>query len=377
MKSTLLIFLPILLLIGLGNCGILGGEDKEKPIVWEEESLEGLVVYGFTASDTVLHLVNLENSAVTHIRGLEQIQSVASSSHGKYLYLSTGNGRYGGDPGYVTMINTEDWSSEKIYDRSVELEHSGENIFFITKHNHLGYDDSGNNNEVSHLRTFGQIESSSGEITIIDDINIFVFGMSDDMAFEVNKLSQILYGYDHNFKLFRYNIETRVSELIFGEYNYWDHGGFELSNDGNNLFFAQGPVLDVNSNNEIGFIQSERPSHLVARRDKREVYISDPPTYTGAYEVEPKLSVYSLKQNSIIDMIDVGSVNFRMYLTPKERFLITHNRRNIFIVDLKTRKLVKTIELSKEVSNFEKFYLFNQPITKGDTNEDIYLESSQ
>ena len=165
--------------------------------------------------------------------------------------------------------------------------------------------------------------------------------------------------------------------MIFGEYNYWDHGGFELSNDGNNLFFAQGPVLDVNSNNEIGFIQSERPSHLVARRDKREVYISDPPTYTGAYEVEPKLSVYSLKQNSIIDMIDVGSVNFRMYLTPKERFLITHNRRNIFIVDLKTRKLVKTIELSKEVSNFEKFYLFNQPITKGDTNEDIYLESSQ
>jgi hypothetical protein len=113
---------------------------------------------------------------------------------------------------------------------------------------------------------------------------------------------------------------------------------------------------------------------LLARKDKREVYISDPPTYTGAFNIVPKLTVYSLKQNSIIDTIDVGTVNYRMYLSPKERYLITHNRRKIFIFDLKTRELVKAIELNNEVSNFEKFYLFKQPITKGDTNEDIYIE---
>ncbi|MBO6792549.1 MAG: hypothetical protein JJ895_01470 [Balneolaceae bacterium] len=377
MIRVLLYCLALFVIIGFVNCRILGGDDKEKPIVWEEESLEGLVVYGFTASDTIAHIVNLGNSSVTNIRGLDRIQSIAASTDGKYLYISTGNGKYGGDPGYITKIDTENWSSEKIYDRSVELETSDEQIYFITKHNHLGYDDSGNNNEVSHTRTFGRIEPSTGDVKIIDDIDIFVFGMSDDSAFEVNDLKQELFGYDADFRLFRYRINTEQSELIFQQFNYWDHGGFELSKDGNTLFFAKGPVLDLTSSKQIGSITSERPSHLIARKDKREIYISDPPTYTGAADIQPKMTVFNLKENSIIDSIDVGSVNFRMYLTPKERYLITHNRRNIFIVDLKTRELVKTIELSKEVSNFEKFYLFKQPITKGDDNEDIYLESSQ
>ncbi len=374
MKSSLLFMLPILVFIALGNCGILGGEDEEKPIVWEEESLEGLVVYGFTSSDTVLHLVNLENSTVTNIFGLERIQSVASNVGGEHLFVSSGNGKFGGDPGYISMINTRDWSSEIIYDRSVELETSGEHIYFITKHNHLGYNDSGNNNEVSHNRTLGRIEPSTGDVKIIDDIDIFVFGMSDDSAFEVNDLKQELFGFDAEFRLFRYSFITGKSELIFQEFDYLDHGTFELSKDGNTLFFANGPVLDINKNKQIGTIEFERPSHLIARADKREVYISDPPTYSGPFNIQPKMTVYSLERDSIIDTIDVGTVNYRMYLSPKERYLITHNRRKIFIIDLKTRELVKAIELKNEVSNFEKIYLFNQPITKGDTNEDIYIE---
>lgn len=377
MKSTLLIFLPILLLIGLGNCGILGGEDKEKPIVWEEESLEGLVVYGFTAGDTMLHLVNLENSTVSNIYGLEKIRSVASSNEGNYLYVSIGNGRSGGDPGYITMIDTDDWSNQIIYDRAVELEFSGEQIYFITKLNHIGYDHTGNNNELSHTRTFGRIEPETGEITIIDDVDIYALGIGDDRGFEINHSTQELFGFDAEFRLFRYSSHTSQTELIFQEYDYLDHGVFELSKDGNTLFFANGPVLDINNNKQIGTITSERPSNLVAREDKREIYISDPPTFGGPFYIDPKITIYSLKRDSIIDTIDVGSVNYRMYLSPKERFLITHSRKNIFVVDLKTRELVKKIELSNEVSSFEKFYLFKQPITKGDTNEDIHLESSQ
>jgi hypothetical protein len=373
MKSSLLFMLPILVLIALGNCGILGGEDKEPPIVWEEESLEGLVVYGFTAGDSVLHIVNLDNNAVTNIYGLKGIRSFSSSTNASNIFVSSGLGSFGGDPGYLTMINTEDWSSQIIYNRSTELENVGNEIYFISKLGHLGYDHTGNNIEVSHSRTFGKIDVVNGIVKEIDEIEVFALGIGDDSGFEVNN-NQELFGFDAEFRLYKYDLTTRLKNLIFPEFDYLEHGEFELSNDGSTLFFAQGPVLDIIKNKQIGFIQSERPSHLLARKDKREVYISDPPTYTGAFNIVPKLTVYSLKQNSIIDTIDVGTVNYRMYLSPKERYLITHNRRKIFIIDLKTRELVKAIELNNEVSNFEKFYLFKQPITKGDTNEDIYIE---
>jgi hypothetical protein len=366
--------LLLILLLAFWNCGILGGEDEEKPIVWEEESLEGLVSYGFTAGDTVLHLVNIENNSVTNIYGLEKIRSIASSDNGKYLYVSIGNGRSGGNPRYLTMIDTDDWSSQIIFDQAVELENSGGQIYFITKLNHLGYDYTGNNEELSHTRTFGKIEPETGDLTIIDDIDIYALGIGDDKGFEINEIKQELFGFDAEFRLFRYSFVTGQSELIFQEYDYLDHGVFELSKDGNTLFFANGPVLDINNNKQIGTIISERPSHLVARADKREVNISDPPTYVGPFNIHPKMSVYGLKQDSIIDMIDVGSVNYRMYLSPKERFLITHSRKNIFVVDLKTRELVKKIELSNEVSSFEKFYLFKKPLTRGETNEEILIE---
>lgn len=87
----------------------------------------------------------------------------------------------------------------------------------------------------------------------------------------------------------------------------------------------------------------------------KEKFISDPPTFEGVFGSTPKMTVYSLDRDSIIDSIDIGSVNYRMYLSPKERFLITHSRKSIFVVDLKTRELVKKIELSNEVSSFENF----------------------
>lgn len=272
------------------------------------------------------------------------------------------------------MIDTYDWSRRVIFDQSVELENSGSQIYFITKLNHSGYDYTGNNEELSHTRTFGRIKPETGDLNIIDNIDIYALGIGDDKGFEINDLRQELFGFDAGFRLFRYSFFTGQSESIFQEFDYLEHGTFELSKDGNTLFFANGPVLDIDNEKQIGNIISERPSHLVARDDKREVYISDPPTFEGVFGSTPKMTVYSLDRDSIIDSIDIGSVNYRMYLSPKERFLITHSRKSIFVVDLKTRELVKKIELSNEVSSFEKFYLYKKPLTKGEINEDIFIE---
>lgn len=374
MKSSLLFMLPILVFIGLGNCGILGGEDKEKPIVWEEESLEGLVVYGFTAGDSVLHIVNLDNNTVTNIYGLGKLRSVASSNNRVNLFVSSGFGLLGGDPGYITMIDTKDWSHKVIFDHSSELLSGGDDIYFITKLNHLGYDITGNNEDVSHTRIFGKIDPITGQATIIDELDIYAFGLSDNNVVEIGSLKQELFGIDGDYKLFKYDIKSGVKELIFEEYDYLDHGTFDLSKDGNTLFFARGPVLDLKNREQIGFIDSFIASRLIARQDKREVYLSGPDDGGFYGSTLKKISIYSYNKNAIIGTIGVNSTTNAVYLSPKERYLITHNKKRILIVDLKLRELVKTIELSNEVSNFEKFYLFNQPITKGDTNEDIYIE---
>lgn len=138
------------------------------------------------------------------------------------------------------MIDTYDWSRRVIFDQSVELENSGSQIYFITKLNHSGYDYTGNNEELSHTRTFGRIKPETGDLNIIDNIDIYALGIGDDKGFEINDLRQELFGFDAGFRLFRYSFFTGQSESIFQEFDYLEHGTFELSKDGNTLFLLMG-----------------------------------------------------------------------------------------------------------------------------------------
>ncbi len=369
MKSSLLFMLPILVFIALGNCGILGGEDKEPPIVWEEESLEGLVVYGFTSGGNILHMVNLENDAILNIHGINNINSVAASADGSKLFVSSGEGLYGGDPGYVTIIDTKTWKGEVIYDHSVEFISAGEEIYFITKLDYLA-----SNNGQLDLRSLGKIDSNMGGITEIDVIDVVAAGHNDFKIIEYNSREQIIFALNSNRNLYKYEIETNTSNKLFDSIDFSQHSIFEVSEDANTLYFSGGPVLDVKENKQIGQIQVFKWGQLVSRKDKKEVYISGPDDFGVFGPSLKKITVYNPNNDVISDTIDVNSITDMVYLTPKERYLITHSWVNIFVIDLKKRELVKTIELNKEVSNFEKFYLFKQPITKGDTNEDIYIE---
>lgn len=369
MKRTVLFMLPILVFIGLGNCGILGGEDEEKPIEWEEENLKGLVVYGFTGGGNILHMVNLENDAILNIHGINNINSVAASADGSKLFVSSGEGLYGGDPGYVTMIDTETWASEIIYDRSVELFTNGIELYFITKLNHLG-----GNEDLSHMREFGKIDFNTGMVQVFDEIDVFALGIGDDRSLEICYLTNELFGLDADFELFKYSIGSKTKEKLFNEFEYVNHAKFELSKDCETLFFSNGPVLNLKQNKQVGSIPAFRLGQLVARGDKREVYISGPDDFGIFGPSLKKLTIYDPKLDALIDTLDVNSITDDVYLSPKERFLITNSWINVFVIDLKTRGLVKQIHLPESVSNFEKFYLFKQPITKGETNENIYIE---
>ncbi len=369
MIRVLLYCLPVFVIIGFVNCGILGGDDKEKPIVWEEESLEGLVVFGFTGGGNILHMVNLENDAILNIHGINNISSVAASADGSKLYVSSGEGLYGGDPGYVTMIETQSWNHEVIYDHSVEFISDNEEIYFITKLDYLA-----SNNGEQDLRTFGNIDPNTGVVTEID---VVAAGHNDYKIIEFNANQQTIFALNSSRQLYHFDLESSTSNKIFELIDFSKHSIFEASEDGSTLYFTGGPVLDLNNNKQVGYIPIFKWGQLVSRKDNREVYISGPDDFGIFGPSLKKITVYDPSKDIISDTIDVNSITDMVYLSPNERYLITHSWINIFVIDLKTREIVKQIHLPENVSSFEKMYLMKKPITKGDENEDIYLESSQ
>jgi hypothetical protein len=362
------IIIPILLIFGLGNCGILGGDDKDEPINWVDESLDGLVVYGFTGGGNVLHMINLENEATLNIYGINGVNSVAASSDGSNLFISSGEGIYGSNPGSVVMIDTQTWTYNTIFDQSVELLSVNNEIFFITKLDYLA-----SNNDVQDIRTLGQIDSQNGNIILLGEIDVFAGGYNDYKSIEISSNSNQIFALDSNLELIRYDINSEITISLFNEIDFSNHAIFELSEDAKTLFFSGGPVLDLNKNSEIGFIHTFKWGQPVARKDKKEIYITGPDDFGVFGPSLKKITVYNPQRDALIDTLDVNSVTDQAYLSPQERYLISHSWINLFVIDLKTRELIKSIPLGEETSSFEKIYLLKKPLTKGDTNGEVHL----
>lgn len=339
MIRVLLYCLPVFVLIGFVNCGILGGEDKEKSIVWEEESLEGLVVYGFGYISDYIYKIDPISGIVEINNDFNTVYSISSNTSGSKLYISSGEGAPETEHGAIYEVNPTSWGSTKLYHRPVEfINSSRDDIYFVTK----AVLDTGRFAEFLPERVFGKINTESGTVTEIDTVYMAAANSHDYKAVQIHPKKPIVYFISNNFQLLEYNFEIKSTRVLLETIDVVNNPNFTLSPDGRFLYFVGGPVYDIEREMVLGKIPVFFWGHLAVRSDNKEVYITDNGDL-GAFNRPPVkyINIFSINTNTVIDSIFVGSTTGSICLTPKERFAFV-NKRNVelLVIDLELRKVI-------------------------------------
>ncbi|MCR9133765.1 MAG: hypothetical protein NXI08_14385 [bacterium] len=339
MKSSLLFMLPILVFIALGNCGILGGEDKEPPIVWEEENINDYVVYSHSYGGDNLFIIDLETGEYELNSDYETIYSISVNKENTKLYLSTGKGQLFQNIGEVVEIDLSDWSSRVIYDRPVEfLLSDRDDVFFITLAERI------DQSNFSPIRVLGRINNTDGNVEELSQINVAHAENHDYKNIQIHPYEGTVYALNNNYQLYRHSYLTKETTLLFDGLSFGNFPNTELSSGGDTLYFLGGPVFDLNDMREIGQLPVFKWGNPKARRDNREVYNTDTgnPYQSGSSIL--KVTVYDPSKNIVTDSIDVGGSTDLIFLTENERYAVTHvAQRFISIIDLKEKAIHKEI----------------------------------
>ncbi|MDZ7692219.1 MAG: hypothetical protein U5K69_13980 [Balneolaceae bacterium] len=261
-----LFFSFVLLLIG--GCGLI--EDNDDTIVWQEEDLDDFVVYAYAPDGDSFAVIDLVTGEIyRHVEDFKGIQSVAANQDGSFIYVSTFRVSGSGDAyeGEIYMVNTTTWEHEIIYKQAAHLiENRNNGLFFITK---------GTTRPLSK-RMFGEINPSTGAITEIDSIDVDWGAWYDSRRIEVHSNQSLLYTVNESGNLYQFNYATSETRYIFPELSFPPLAHLTLSGGGDSLYIPGGPVLDVTREEIVGSIPVWRLGSAAARRDNKEVYITDP-----------------------------------------------------------------------------------------------------
>ncbi len=343
MIRVLLYCLPVFVIIGFVNCGILGGDDKEKPIVWEEEDINDYLVYSHSYGGDNLYIIDLETGEYELNNDYKTIYSISVNKDNTRLYLSSGKGQFYQNIGEVVEINLDNWSSRVIYDRPVEfLLSDRDNIFFITLAERI---DQTNFNPI---RILGRIDNSDGEIEELSQINVSHAENHDYKGVQVHPHKPIVYALNNRYQLYRHSYLSGETESLFDGLTFHDFPNTELSSGGDTLYFLGGPVFDINEMLEIGQLPVFKWGNPKARRDNREVYNTDTGDQGMGLGSIRKVTVYDPNKNIITDSIDVGGGSDLIFLTEKERYAVINvGNRFISIIDLKEKTILKEIRFDQ------------------------------
>ncbi len=343
-KTTIyLLIIATLLVIGLGNCGILGGQDKEKPIVWAEENINDYVVYSHSYGGDNLFIIDLENGEYEQITEFETIYSITVNRENTKLYLSLGNGQFYQNSGEVVEVDLSDWSSRVIYDRPVEfLLSDRDDVFFITLAERT---DQFNFNPI---RVLGRIDNSDGEVEELSQINVRHAENHDYKGIQVHPYEPVVFALNDKYQLVRQNYITNETFTLFGGLSFINFPVTELSSGGDTLYFLGGPIFDLKDMREIGVLPVFKWGNPKARRDNREVYNTDTGNPSRSWESIIKFTVYDTNRKMVTDTIDVGGSSDILFLTQKERYAVTHVRNAFLsIIDLKQKEVFKEIHFEQ------------------------------
>jgi hypothetical protein len=337
------------------SCDILSSNGEE--ITWHDEDLNNLVIYAYEIGgvDTLAVIDPLTSEVLKIITDFENILSVVTNADGTRLFISTGKGPAGTDPGAIYELNTLNWSHRQIYNHAAHLlSNRNGGIYFITKIS------SG------PQRTFGSISTDDGSINELGIIDVIWRSVYDDNVIEIHPHKPLVYAIDGEKKLYQFNYETgkvkHIRPLPFAR--------MTLSWGGDTLYIPGGPVFDLATEQTVGSIPVWHLGYLAARRDNKEVYITDPGGYLRDPLPSGRIQIYSPEHNRITDEVNVlikgiPWMTDRIYLTPKERYGIVNDwMLSYFIIDLKRREVIYSHQFVKNnvrTLSMEGFYVALRP----------------
>jgi hypothetical protein len=113
--------IPILLVIGLGNCGVLGGDEKDDRIIWEDENIDDFVIYAHSYVSDYLYIIDPSNGDYEINDSFQTIHSIITNVDGSILYVSTGDENSRNENGNIYEVDTKTWESVDIYNKPVEF----------------------------------------------------------------------------------------------------------------------------------------------------------------------------------------------------------------------------------------------------------------
>ncbi len=341
-------------------------EDESNSIIWYQENLNDFILYAYEPDGSSFAVIDLLTGEIyRNIDVFQGIQSVASNEDGTLIYISTyrrASGSGDSRPGEIYKLNTSTWEHEIIYEQAAHLlENRNGGILFITKET-----DPSTGNAISD-RMFGEITPSTGEITEIDSIQVDWGAWYDDRRINIHPFKPLIYTLNGDKELYRFDYSTSDINYLFSELPFPPLASFSLSGGGDSLFIPGGPVLDLNHEKTVGTIPVWRLGTAVARKDNKEVYITDPGGYLREPYSQGKLFVYDPENDQMKNAIELESVTDLIYLTPKERYVVVNNWLSKFIVvDLKTRSIViehEYIENNVATQSIQGMYLAPKPVS--------------
>ncbi|MEX0773410.1 MAG: hypothetical protein WD038_09600 [Balneolales bacterium] len=329
--------LGIALLMGCGNL-----YNARHGIQWVEEDLNDYALYIFAPYKDTLSVVDLLSGERYHqFTEFKGIQSVIANPEGTRLYVSTGSGISGGNPGKIYEVDTATWEHQIIHNSAAHMIAGLEGgIFFLNKE--------------GELRILGSINPGDGTVNIIDALDVYRGAWFEDSLIAIDNNNGYLYALDDNNKFFRYDFERKTTENLFSEIDFDTIAHFQLSKKGNQIYIPGGKVLDVNQNKVVGILSTPYLGSVAARQDNKEVYVTDPGGYFHDPEPLGRIKIYSPPKDRIIGEVKVETEGEpsradQIYLTQNERYAVVNDwDKHIFIIDLQTREVIKTHRFTDE-----------------------------
>jgi DNA-binding beta-propeller fold protein YncE len=337
------------------SCDLVMNSGKDKfPY---DEDLSNLVIYAYEIYSDTLAVVDLVTAKVLRrITTFDGIQSVVTNRSGSRLYVSTGKGHAGINPGAIYEVNTRTWSYREIYNNAAHLlSNRNGGIYFITKI------------DTGPVRIFGSIDPDRGSVRELGTIDVQWRSHLDDDAIEIHPHKPEIYAINGDRILYRFNYETKTLTNMFR----LDVPSMTLSWGGDTLYIPGGPVLDMLNEEIVGSIPVWWLGRLAVRRDNKEAYITDPGSMLIGPQPSGKIFVYSTAEDRIIDEIEMKIIDGeivptdRIFLSPEERYAIVNDGMfSYLIIDLERRDVVfshRFVKNNVRTLSLEGFYLAPKP----------------
>lgn len=328
-------------------------EKPTKPQDYLQKNRNFLYV-GNQAGDQIL-IYNIEAGAlVDSIYGFsEYVWNIEATKSGKKLFVSTRKGPVNSE-GNIYVVDLQTKEKDVIIDKSSDIYISPKGIVLLVA-----------SDPYDTLRQVGIVDTVSNEITWIDTLDILNQGYNyQSLVFDPDQ--SIFYALTNANTLFKYDYQIKRILRIYKSIAF-PLFHMVIDNAGKFIYFAGGPVLNVEKDSVVGWVGGNYLGSLTLSPNNQFLYITDPGHYLLPEPIPTgKVKVFNTSTFSTSAFIDVKSVVPNGHSFQTDRIMITNNGRNayvtnwvdlIFVIDLERLFVKKIISINQNAFQAVSFIL--------------------